>query len=371
MSRHYHYYLALAERHGTDQRSGAGRQEHLARLDAEVDNLHAALAGPSAPGRGGGARAVRGARPVLADARSLRRRRGMDRPALRRRRRPPRAACARPLRQGLALWPLGRARPTRTHVEAATVARELADPRSSPERLQSRALHESMGSERVAALADEALHWATAAGDEWQLAMACELTLARGASTAVELRERVNGPSRCWRRSATCTTWGFAHSAAWVALHNGDDRDAIDFADRALPVVPDLDIPFVSMLLHGNLALASLFTGDTDTARDAFDEGLRLSPASWASGRRVRRPTGPRRGRHRPRRPPSRRASRRRRHRPSLRHPHDPVEARPYARFLAPARPRHGTNAWDAAIRDGGVISFEDAIAYALQEPRA
>lgn len=32
---------------------------------------------------------------------------------------------------------------------------------------------------------------------------------------------------------------------------------------------------------------------------------------------------------------------------------------------------RHGTHAWDAAARDGGTLSFEDAIAYALHEPRA
>ena len=41
---HYRYYLALAERHGTERAlRGAGAQEHLARLDAEIDNLHAAL----------------------------------------------------------------------------------------------------------------------------------------------------------------------------------------------------------------------------------------------------------------------------------------------------------------------------------------
>ena len=38
--RHYRHYLALAERHG-DERAlwGADRNEHLARLDAEIDNL--------------------------------------------------------------------------------------------------------------------------------------------------------------------------------------------------------------------------------------------------------------------------------------------------------------------------------------------
>ena len=41
---HYRYYLALAQRHGTERAlRGAGAREHLARLDAEIDNLHAAL----------------------------------------------------------------------------------------------------------------------------------------------------------------------------------------------------------------------------------------------------------------------------------------------------------------------------------------
>ena len=41
---HYRYYLALAQRHGTERALwGAGAREHLARLDAEIDNLHAAL----------------------------------------------------------------------------------------------------------------------------------------------------------------------------------------------------------------------------------------------------------------------------------------------------------------------------------------
>ena len=41
---HYRYYLALAQRHGTERAlRGADAREHLARLDAEFDNLHAAL----------------------------------------------------------------------------------------------------------------------------------------------------------------------------------------------------------------------------------------------------------------------------------------------------------------------------------------
>jgi hypothetical protein len=47
----------------------------------------------------------------------------------------------------------------------------------------------------------------------------------------------------------------------------------------------------------------------------------------------------------------------------------DPVEARLDETFFEPARTRCGTDAWNAAAREGSVLSFEDAIAYALEEP--
>jgi hypothetical protein len=49
----------------------------------------------------------------------------------------------------------------------------------------------------------------------------------------------------------------------------------------------------------------------------------------------------------------------------------DPVDARLDETFFEPARTRHGTDAWNAAAREGSALSFEDAIAYALEEPRA
>jgi hypothetical protein len=49
----------------------------------------------------------------------------------------------------------------------------------------------------------------------------------------------------------------------------------------------------------------------------------------------------------------------------------DPVEARLDETFFEPARTRCGTRAWDAAVRDGSTLTFEDAIVYALEEPRA
>jgi hypothetical protein len=50
-------------------------------------------------------------------------------------------------------------------------------------------------------------------------------------------------------------------------------------------------------------------------------------------------------------------------------HTEDPVEARLEGAFFEPARTLGGTDAWNAAAREGSALSFEDAIAYALEEP--
>jgi hypothetical protein len=47
------------------------------------------------------------------------------------------------------------------------------------------------------------------------------------------------------------------------------------------------------------------------------------------------------------------------------------VQAKLKATFFRPARTRYGTATWDAAACEGGALSFVDAIAYALEEPRA
>ncbi len=130
---HHRYYLALAQEHGTARAlMGAGREAHLARLDADIDNLHAALA-----------YAVRSAdaEPALAMCEALGRYwRTRDRyadalewidaalnmpgidthPALR-----VRALCTK----AIALWPLGRgAEQAGIIAEAEAIARALADP---------------------------------------------------------------------------------------------------------------------------------------------------------------------------------------------------------------------------------------------------
>jgi hypothetical protein len=49
----------------------------------------------------------------------------------------------------------------------------------------------------------------------------------------------------------------------------------------------------------------------------------------------------------------------------------DSVQAKLTATFFRPARTRYGSAPWDAAAHEGRALSLEDAIAYALEEPRA
>lgn len=51
--------------------------------------------------------------------------------------------------------------------------------------------------------------------------------------------------------------------------------------------------------------------------------------------------------------------------------PASPVDARLDETYFEPARARCGKDVWDAAARDGGALSFEEAIAYAIGEQPA
>lgn len=125
-------------------------------------------------------------------------------------------------------------------------------------------------------LADEALHWAICAGDEWEIAEASR-SKALAASNIADLRERVD------TAASLLSDVGNVHqlaslltSAAYGALCLGNDRDATELADRATPIVRALDTQTSRMINSGNLGLAALFTGETETASRAFREELAL-----------------------------------------------------------------------------------------------
>jgi hypothetical protein len=273
-----------------------------------------------------------------------------------------------------ALWPLGRgAEQVAVLVAAEAAARALGDPVLLSRTLRIRVMQEiqSEGYPVADALADEALHWAYAASDDWEIAEASRAKAVAASSTA-ELRERVD------RAASLLSGVGNLHElanmltdAAYAALCLGSDRDAADFAARATPITLALDIRYVRMINSGNLGLAALLRGEADTASRAFREelalcrdmvirpvifeGLRgLAAVAVVDGDGARAATlvGAAEA-HRYDNAPG------------------PVEARLDETFFAPARARCGSDAWNATAREGSVLSFEDAIAYALEEPRA
>jgi hypothetical protein len=159
-------------------------------------------------------------------------------------------------------------------------------------------------------------------------------------------------------------------SAAYAALCHHNDRDAHDFVARAIPIAREVENPKGWMFLQGSLALAKLLTGDHDAAREAFREELtrcrelRILPMAPEGLLGLAAVAAVRNDSHRAARLAGAAAA----------HSYgtllDEVKARLQTDFLDPARTHHGTDAWDAAVRDGTALSFDDAIAYALDEAR-
>ena len=370
--RHYRYFLALAQRHGSDQAIlGTSRQEHLAALDAEFANLHAALGWAIGQDSVNPALALCAAlgeyfshRDRFADVAhwidQVVSRPGGD-PALR-----ARVWCI----GSWALWPLGRiAEQPAVMAEAEALARTLPDTAILAKVLYSRAVQESWDGrpDVITALADEARSCASAAGDRWAIAMAAHAR-AQAAATGAELRERVDRAASLLE--AVGNAYHLAdlfHMATYRALRNGCDRDARGFAERAAPLVREIDSPYLWMLFRAKAGQAALLGGDTEAARQAFREALELCRElvvlPFASKRvadlaavaavrddldRAARLSGAAAA-HRYER-------------------EDAVDVRLAATFLEPARARCDADGWDAAFREGATLNFDDAIAYALDE---
>jgi len=255
--------------------------------------------------------------------------------------------------------------------EAEAIARQLGDAVLLSQVLQNR-VHNEIAASRLDlanALADEALHWAGAAGDDWEIAEASR-GKAIAASNIADLRERVD------TAAALLTNVGNVHglaalltAAAYSALCLGSEQDAADYAARATPTARSSDDPYADMINSGNLGLAALLTGELDTASQAFREELALCremvilPVAFEGLRglaavaavngddaRVATLVGAA-------------------HTHRYDWPEDPLDARLDRAFFEPARTRYGTDAWNAHADQGGALSFENAIAYALEEP--
>jgi predicted ATPase/class 3 adenylate cyclase len=376
--RHYDHYLALAQRHGTERALwGAEQGEHLAVLDAEIDNFDEALRW---------AVAQRDAEQALALVRwlgdywHLRNRfaHAVERidqalslpeveahPELHARALLAKIAC---------LWPLGRGTEQAPLIErAAAIADEFGDPGLIARVLQWRSRLEAVVNhlDAATALANDALRHAAETDDEWEIATAW-IAKALAAPTLADLRELVDeAASRATAVGNVVELAEMLGAAVYSALWEGSDSDARTFLDRAEPIARTLDDSSVLMMIRGNAGLTAVLTEDTDAARRAFREelefcrqtvylpfahegllGLAAVAAIDGELQRAARLVG---------------AAAAHRYGAS----HTPVDDRLDATFFDDARARYGADAWDAAARNGAALGFEEAIGYALEQGRA
>jgi predicted ATPase len=375
---HFRYYLALAQRHGAARAlAGTDRERHLGKLDADIDNIHAALEWALERRHGRDSLAVCAALGWYWRMRD-RHQQAVD--AIDRALRLPDSDDERDLRvralylRGVSLWPLGRvAEGTATIIEAERAARALADPAILSHVLQARAGDE-IGAGRLGVanvVADEAGYWASAAGDEWETARA-SYRKAVAATSVAELRERVDRAALLLKQVGNLYELAILLAdASYSALCLGSADEAMKFVSRAAPLTRQFGDRRASLLLCGNHGMAALLSGDISVAREAFREELALCRelvvlpmasegllglAAIAAvdgdldraGQLVGAASAHRYGQA-----------------------EDPVDARLQAAFFDPARSRFGASSWEAAARAGAALSLEHAIALALQESPA
>jgi hypothetical protein len=185
----------------------------------------------------------------------------------------------------------------------------------------------------------------------------------------------LNSPRSCAsRRSQAERPWthaGAYSGAAYLAVSEDRTAEATSLLDTALRAAHKMDDPWTTMVIHGNLGFAHLFSADIGRARDAFarqlqlcadhafrhsgpDEGFAGTAAVAAADGQLEE------------------ASRLRGAARGLGYPQASFDKRIDDRlehqYLAAARARHGQAAWREGERAGATLSFEQAIAYALEQ---
>jgi predicted ATPase/DNA-binding SARP family transcriptional activator len=376
--RHCRHYLALVER-AEPELLTRGEAEWLPRLDAEVDNLRAALEwsltqGEPASGlrlagllgrfweiRNSPAEGLRWIEAALNQA-------GYGAPIADRAR--ARRAQVRLLGfEGPAYnWQGSRAEVAARADEALALSREAGDPSGVAEALVALAgleMAESQPQRRRRALAEEALRFAREAGDDRLIALAlteASLTLAPEPGAA-----QLESAAAALRKIGSTRELALLYSnAAYDAIIAGSADVAGSLLDQAVPLARDLGEPVALALVYGNVGLKALFAVDLDRARDAFGEqlgwcrrdGVRWLAAEALSGlaaiaahrgdfdRAARllgaaTTAGPWDG--------------------------DPDVARQLEeQFFAPARAVYGDDRWNEARATGAQLGFDQSIAFAL-----
>jgi predicted ATPase/DNA-binding SARP family transcriptional activator len=375
--RHCRHYLALAER-AEPELFTRGEARWLPRLDAEVHNLRAALDWSLRHGDPTSALHLAGLLSRFWEISNLPDE-GLewikasldatgDAAPLPERARARRAQALLLQSKGAAYDAHGLMKEARAKAaEALDLSRQVGDPAGIADALlvlASSEMAESLPQQRRRALAEEALSWASQAGDDRLTALALTeralaVPLEQGAAeleqAATALR-KIGSPRRLV---------GLYSSAAYNAIKAGTPERARPLLDRALPLARELGDPLLLARVLGTLGFEALFTGDLDRARDAFDEQLRLcrKHVVWvgAEGLTGLAAIAARRG-------DTERAARLQG--AAIAHgscTDADVTAELEEHLFAPARARHGARYWSEAQAAGAEMSFEQAIAFAVR----
>jgi predicted ATPase/DNA-binding SARP family transcriptional activator len=376
--RHCRHYLDLAERAEPELFTG-GEAVWLPRLDAEVENFRAAFEWSLRHGNPTHGLRLAGLLVKFWDIRN-RSAEGLDwietaleaagdDAPIRDRARARRALVELLVDQGAAYTP-DEARPKA--VEALALSREAAEPAGIADALLGLAsldMAESHPQPRRCALADEALTYARAAGDDRLVALAL---LHRAGAVAPErdTGELEQAATALRRLGSARPLLALYNNAAYNAIKAGSPEGARPFLAHAVPLARELGDPVFLTLTCGNVGLEALFSQDLDRAQEAFDEGLRLcrehvvrqfAPEGLGGMAAIET-----------RRGDPERAARLLGAATAIGPVGDAdVNAELDEHFFAPARAHFGTRHWREAHAAGAEMSFEEAIAFALTPRRA
>jgi predicted ATPase/DNA-binding SARP family transcriptional activator len=283
--RHCRHYLALAER-AEPELFTRGEAVWLPRLDAEVENLRAALDWSLRHGNPTHGLRLAGLLTKFWDIRN-RSAEGLDwiEAALEAagddapvgdRARARRAQVDLLIEQGAAYAPDD----ARTKaVEALALSREAAEPAGVADALLALAsldMAESHPQRRRRALADEALTYAREAGDGRLVALAL-MQRAGAVSPQSDTGELEQAATALGRLGSARPLLMLYNNAAYNAIKAGNPQAARPFLAHAVPLAREFGDPVFLTVTCGNVGLEALFNDDLDRAQDAFDEGLRLS----------------------------------------------------------------------------------------------
>jgi predicted ATPase/DNA-binding SARP family transcriptional activator len=216
--------------------------------------------------------------------------------------------------------------------------------------------------------AEDACRHARIAGDDGLLGVALGRLAAVSGDERPEILEhaaRLLTPLGNYREIASAYS-----TAAYVALSEDRLAEATSLLDTALQTAARTKDEWITMVALGNVGLARLFSGDLDHARDAFGRQLQLCAqhafrdgageglaglASLAAAHRRHEVAATLRGAAR-----------------ALGYPppgfDERIDDRLERESLAAARTRYGDTAWRHAEEAGAALSFQQAIAYALEQ---